>query len=173
LVSSLIPSLQLIISNESKRPTSSAEDANLLTQIRDVDGRAGIKFLEYLVLQKKTPDPSLHTQLVTSYLDSLIRYLEDPKVAESQRSAMDGYLGSASRSSRPFLFHLAFETPDSDHKRVRLKLALMLQGSNFYDLEGARRKLRVQESSLRNLLCLETAILDAKVGYYVKCLGEY
>jgi hypothetical protein len=93
-------------------------------------------------------------------------------VAETQRSAMESYLESASRSSRPFLFHLAFETPDSDHKRVRLKLVLMLQGSNFYDFEGVRRKLRVQGSSLRNILCLETAILDAKVGYHVKLFGE-
>jgi len=140
------------------------EDINLLAQIREVDAKAGIKFLEHLVLQKKNSEPSLHTQLVTSYLDSLIKLLDDPKIAESQRLALDGYLSSASRSSLPFLFHLAFETPDSDHKQVRLKLVLMLQGSNLYELESVRRKLRVQESSLRNILCLETAILDAKVS---------
>lgn len=127
-----------------------------------------MKFLEHLVLQKKRSDPSLHTQLVTNYLDALIHYLEDPKVAESQQSTMDGYLESASRSSRPFLLHLAFETPDSNHKRVQLKLALLLQGSTFYDLEVVRRKLRVQGTILRNLLCLEMAILDAKVCYYLQ-----
>ncbi|KIM28040.1 hypothetical protein M408DRAFT_329694 [Serendipita vermifera MAFF 305830] len=163
--------LKLLIRNESRGARSSDEDTKLLAQIREIDEKAATEFLEYLVLQKKSLEPSLHTQLVTGYLGSLLKHMEDPKIAELHRSALSEYLSSASRSSRPFLFYFAFETPDSEHKQIRLKLAMVLQGSNFYDLEGLRRKLRVQEASLRSLLCLETAILDAKASDHKAALS--
>lgn len=66
---------------------------------------------------------------------------------------------SQRHTTTPFLAHLAFESPDGDHKRIRLKLALFLQGSSLYDVTQLRERL-LQYSQILNI---ELAIVDGKV----------
>lgn len=109
------------------------------------------------------------------YLDEMFGYLEDKKILESQKNigVYDGcfynkYITHAcflaidypkEHTSMPFLLHLAFATPESDHKRVRLKLALFLQGSALYDIDAVRKRL----GSWKDVLGLEMAIVNGKV----------
>jgi hypothetical protein len=60
-----------------------------------------------------------------------------------------------------FLSYFASTTPDSEHKRVRLKTILFLQGSTLYDATDARNRLL----GAQKILKLELAIVDGKVGH--------
>lgn len=75
----------------------------------------------------------------------------------------------------PFLSYLAFGTPESDHKRVRLKLVLFLQGSALYDVDAVLA--RVGTGLAKSILALETAILYARVcfrfGLCWSCCSSY
>jgi hypothetical protein len=51
-------------------------------------------------------------------------------------------------------------TPDSEHKRARLKLILFLAGSSLYDALVVKQKFAGRETLLR----IECAILDARMG---------
>jgi len=58
-----------------------------------------------------------------------------------------------------FLTYFVSTTPDSDHKRARLKTILLLSGSSLYDPEKVRPRLLEREKILK----LELAIIDGKV----------
>ena len=70
---------------------------------------------------------------------------------------------SQRHTTTPFLSHLAFGSQDNDHKRIRLKLALFLQGSSLYDVAQLRERL-LQYSQILNI---ELAIVDGKVRFLV------
>lgn len=159
--------LGLLISSEAKRPRTSPEDILLLAQIHEVDPGSSLRFLEYLVLQKRIQEASLHTQLVFRHLDGILHDLEDPEVVKEQAKLGQEYaslVNDESEGSEPMSFpwYLAFKTQDSEHKKARLKLDMMLQGSTIYDLEAVQRKIRLTTREVKSLLSLEVAILEAK-----------
>jgi len=66
---------------------------------------------------------------------------------------------ASSRNDSSFLSYFASTTPDSEHKRARLKTILLLAGSSLYDPEVIRQRLLEREKILK----LELAIIDGKV----------
>jgi len=66
---------------------------------------------------------------------------------------------ASSRNESSFLSYFASTTPDSEHKRVRLKMILMLAGSSLYDLDAVRQRILERE----NILKFELAIIEGKV----------
>ena len=58
-----------------------------------------------------------------------------------------------------FISYFASTTPESDHKRARLKMALFLQGSPVYDPNPIRKRLL----DVRKVLGFELAIIEGKV----------
>jgi hypothetical protein len=66
---------------------------------------------------------------------------------------------SSSPKETSFLSYFASTTPDSEHKQVRLKTILLLQGSSLYEPAAIRESLLGSEKALR----LELAIVDGKV----------
>lgn len=68
-----------------------------------------------------------------------------------------------------FLSYFANTTPESEHKRVRLKTIMFLQGSKLYDVRQALDNLTMSKVSTgkekTSILCLEKAILQGKVAF--------
>lgn len=79
---------------------------------------------------------------------------------------------ASSRSNTSFLSYFASTTPESEHKRVRLKTALFLQGSTLYDPETIRSRLLERSK----ILALELSIVDGKVTrlpVFARCRSKY
>lgn len=70
---------------------------------------------------------------------------------------VSGYRKSTTQT--PFLAYFVLTTPDSDHKRTRLKTILFLQASALLDLGAIL--LRLKEHS--NIFPLEIALMEGKV----------
>ena len=67
---------------------------------------------------------------------------------------------ASSRNETSFISYFASTTPDSEHKRARLKTVLILAGSSFYDPGTIREQLLEREKILK----FELAIIDGKVS---------
>ncbi|KAF8155687.1 hypothetical protein B0H34DRAFT_714373 [Crassisporium funariophilum] len=147
-----------------KRRERPEEDIALLEQIRDANAAAGAKYLEYLVLQRRTTSRDLHMQLAQSCVEQLLSYLKDDAVSKLWRAKASSYASSRNESS--FLTYFASTTPDSEHKRGRLKTVLLLAGSSLYDAEIIRQRLHEREQ----ILTLELAIVDGKLGRHRSAL---
>jgi vacuolar protein sorting-associated protein 3 len=118
-------------------------------------------------------------QLATTCVDQLLACVADTSVSKLWRakgtsyltllticrllmvclSLASSYASSRSEGSGSFLSYFAATTPNSDHKRVRLKTILFLQGSTQYDPAPIRQRLLEH----RKILQLELAIIDGKV----------
>jgi hypothetical protein len=114
-------------------------------------------------------------QLAMTCVDQLFAVLADPSVSKLWRAKCKRTLSvirpmvygsqssassyASSRSESSFLSYFASTTPDSEHKRVRLKTVLFLQGSTLYEAEVIRPRLLEHEKVLK----LELAIVDGKV----------
>ena len=68
-----------------------------------------------------------------------------------------GYRKSTAQTS--FLSYFVSTTPDSEHKRARLKTILFLQASALLDLEATLSRLREQSG----VFSLEIALVEGKV----------
>ncbi|EIN08171.1 hypothetical protein PUNSTDRAFT_69089 [Punctularia strigosozonata HHB-11173 SS5] len=134
------------------------EDVALLQQIQESNPIAGAHFLGHLVLTRRSTDKNLHTQLAMLCVDHLEAALSDSSTSKLWRAKVASYASTPSNQS--FLSYFAATTPNSEHKRARLKAALFLQGSNFYDLEKIRDRIKEHESILR----LELAMVEGKLG---------
>ncbi|KDQ52181.1 hypothetical protein JAAARDRAFT_40532 [Jaapia argillacea MUCL 33604] len=156
----------LMAAREGKRTGKAEEDLALLQKIRDVNPNAALQFLEYLVLQRRSSDREMHMQLASSCVDQLLACLSDEATERLWRAKASSYASSASSATTPFLTYFASTTPDSEHKRVRLKTVLFLQGSTLYNPELIRHRLVDHEKNL----ALETAILDGKLGQHRSAL---
>lgn len=66
---------------------------------------------------------------------------------------------ASSRNDTSFISYFASTTPESEHKRARLKTVLMLAGSSLYDPDPIRQRLLEKEKILK----FELAIIDGKV----------
>ncbi|EPQ52360.1 hypothetical protein GLOTRDRAFT_140707 [Gloeophyllum trabeum ATCC 11539] len=81
--------------------------------------------------------------------------------------ASSSYASSSSTSSSTsFLSYFVSTTPDSEHKRVRLKTILFLQGSDLYDPEPIKERLAEYEKTL----VIERAIVEGKLGHHREAL---
>ncbi|KII87677.1 hypothetical protein PLICRDRAFT_54749 [Plicaturopsis crispa FD-325 SS-3] len=160
--------LKLITSRDSsarRKTGNDGDDVALLQQIRDVNVDAGAQFLEHLVLQKRSTSRELHAELANAYVGQLAACLADSSTSKLWRAKASSYASSRNESS--FLSYFASTTPESEHKRVRLKTALFLQGSALYDVGVVRERL----TEHRKILSLEMAILDGKLGNHRDALA--
>ncbi|KAK7047338.1 hypothetical protein VNI00_006569 [Paramarasmius palmivorus] len=92
-------------------------------------------------------------------VDQLLELLSEDSISKLWRAKASSYSSSRTESSVPFISYFASTTPDSDAKRVRLKTALFLQGSNLYDARAIRARLSPHEKIMK----LEMAILHGKL----------
>ncbi|KJA17616.1 hypothetical protein HYPSUDRAFT_46248 [Hypholoma sublateritium FD-334 SS-4] len=148
----------LMPKDNGKRRERPEEDIALLEQIQDANPAAAAQYLEYLVLQRRSTSRELHMKLALSYVDQVLAYLEEATISKLWRAKASSYASSRNESS--FLSYFASTTPDSGHKRARLKTILLLAGSSYYDPQVIRNRLSDQEKILK----LELAIIEGKIG---------
>ncbi|KAH9478601.1 Transforming growth factor-beta receptor-associated protein 1 [Psilocybe cubensis] len=147
-----------------KRREKPEEDIALLEEIQKADPAAGVQYLEYLVLQRWSTSRELHLKLALACVDQVLSFLKDDTVAKLWRAKAASYSSSHNQSS--FLSYFASTTPESGHKRARLKNLLFLAGSSLYDPELVRQRLTEQEKILK----FELAIIDGKLGRHRSAL---
>ncbi|KAG8956035.1 hypothetical protein FRC03_011020 [Tulasnella sp. 419] len=125
---------------------------------------------KHMVLGRKNSEPALHEQLIQHYLDRLFTSLHNPEAITFWQEAALSY-SSATRDafSQPpsFLEHVS-SLSDMPVVRLRIKMALFLQGSSGYSVFTVRN--RVQKSDEHELLGFERAILDGKIGNHKAAL---
>ncbi|KAF8812135.1 hypothetical protein BYT27DRAFT_7252199 [Phlegmacium glaucopus] len=141
-----------------KRKERPEEDIALLEQIQDANPTAAVRYLEYLVLQRRSTSRDLHMRLAQSCVSQVLSYLQDDSVSKLWRAKASSYASSRNESS--FISYFASTTPESEHKRARLKTVLILAGSSLYDPDTIRHLLLEQEKILK----FELAIIDGKLG---------
>jgi vacuolar protein sorting-associated protein 3 len=123
------------------------DDLFTLQQVSEANLIAGIHFLEHLVLQKRSAVSGHYTILGVGCLDLMIlvmtesrsgfaisKLLRRPALSLPYRGVNLEALARKNRiicldKDRHHLLHFASTTPESEHKRVRLKAVLFLQGS--------------------------------------------
>ncbi|KAL7416423.1 hypothetical protein BDY24DRAFT_233923 [Mrakia frigida] len=142
------------------------DDGELVDELRALDDRAGDKYLEHVVIVKKSTDRVLHTSMAVRYVDVLCRYLKDPLVEKEFANAVSAY--SSAPASTSFLTFLASFLPDSPHKRLRFKTILFIQGSQLYDIDAVRNRLE-HEPAL-SVLSTERAIIFGKLHLHDEAL---
>ncbi|EGO03997.1 hypothetical protein SERLA73DRAFT_84202 [Serpula lacrymans var. lacrymans S7.3] len=153
-------------SNKRQAKSQVEDDLAMLEQLRATNPAAAVQFLEFLVLQRRSSDRSLHMQLALSCVDQLLECLDDEGTLKLWRAKASSFASSASSRSQsptPFLTYFASTTPDSPAKRIRLKTALYLQ-SFEYDVAQVREHLQEGMGENEKVLALELAILDGKLG---------
>ncbi|KAI0690804.1 hypothetical protein BC835DRAFT_1362969 [Cytidiella melzeri] len=144
--------------------TSTTDEALLLQRIQESDPTAGVQFVEYLVLQRRSQVPDLHIKLAATYVDQLLECLEDDSTSKLWRAKTSSYTSSSSSTSTPFLSYFASTTPDSPSKRTRLKALLFLQASKLYDFEAVSARLAGVSPEWGKILALERTIVLGKLG---------
>ncbi|WVW83780.1 hypothetical protein I302_105801 [Kwoniella bestiolae CBS 10118] len=115
------------------------DDLSLVKQLGDIDRDTANRYLEFAVVTKKSPSRALHEQLLGVLLDEVEELCRDEGVKYHLEELDAEY--RLEPSPRPFITFLADIAPDTPIKRNRLKLMLFLQGSPFFDLEGAAKRL--------------------------------
>ncbi|KAG6827884.1 hypothetical protein H0H92_010093 [Tricholoma furcatifolium] len=159
--------LQLLMPKDSgKRRERPEEDLALLEAIKEADPAAGVQYLEYLILQRKSSSRQLHNMMATSCIAQLSSALTQESVSKLWRAKAASY--ASSRTDTSFLSYFASTTPDSPHKRTRLKTILFLAGSALYDPATIRPLLLEHQKILK----LELAILDGKLGNHREALSS-
>ncbi|KAI0365805.1 hypothetical protein BV20DRAFT_953552 [Pilatotrama ljubarskyi] len=156
--------LKLLLSTMSSR-RKTEDDRSLLQEIRTANPDAGTQLLEHLVIHRRSADSQLHNELATTYADQLLSCLADESTSKLWRAKAASY--ASGRSDTPFISYFSSTTPDSEHKRVRLKTVLFLQGSTLYDPDAIRSRLLPHA----RLLKLELAILEGKLGNHRSALS--
>ncbi|KAG7448550.1 uncharacterized protein BT62DRAFT_929636 [Guyanagaster necrorhizus] len=160
--------LKLLTSqNTSKRREKLEDDSALLKQISEANPAAGSQYLEHLVLQKRNPSRVLHEQFATALVEQLLSYVSQDVVSKLWRAKASSFTSSRNESTISFFSYFVSTTPDSDHKRVRIKAALFLQGSTMYDFQSVRDKLAPYQKFLK----LEMAIIEGKLGNHRAALS--
>ncbi|KAH9916048.1 uncharacterized protein B0H18DRAFT_885291 [Fomitopsis serialis] len=157
--------LKLLTSLSSGKRTAE-DDRNLLTQLWEADTSAGRRYLEHLVLQKRSQNPDFHMQLAVSCVDELLSCLAEESTSKLWRAKLSSY--TSSRADTSFLSYFASTTPDSPATRTRLKTILFLQGSTLYDPHPIRQRLLEHEKLFR----FEIAIVDGKLGEHRSALAS-
>ena len=118
-------------------------------------------------------DRRLHVEFAGLCLDQLLGYVADEAISRLWRAKgknpnsstphsanlrlVSGYQKSTTQNS--FLSYFVSTTPDSEHKRVRLKANLFLQASALLDLGAILSRLKKHPS----ILSWEIALIEGKV----------
>ncbi|KAF5369852.1 hypothetical protein D9758_001393 [Tetrapyrgos nigripes] len=161
--------LKLLMPRDSgKRRDKSEDDLALLEQIKQTSPGAVIQFLEYLILQKRSASQEIHMQYAITCVDQLLEYVSQDGVSKLWRAKASSYSSSRTEASSPFISYFASTTPDSEHKRIRLKTALFLQGSSLYDAEAILSRLQQHDK----LLKLEIIIVEGKLKQHQSVLSH-
>ncbi|KZP18157.1 hypothetical protein FIBSPDRAFT_933616 [Athelia psychrophila] len=159
-----VRAMKLLTSRDtSKRRDKPEDDLAMLQQVREADPAAGAQYLEHLVLQKRSQNPDLHAQLALSCIDQLLACLSEEGTSKLWRAKASSYSSTRADNritTSSFLSYFSNTTPDSEHKRVRLKTLLFLQGSALYDPTTALSRLKT--SGQEKVLGLELAVLYGK-----------
>ncbi|KZT24873.1 hypothetical protein NEOLEDRAFT_1134568 [Neolentinus lepideus HHB14362 ss-1] len=161
--------LKLLISRDAgKRAGKAEDDLVLLQRLRDASPVAAAQYLEHLVLQRRSTDRDLHQQLAMTCIDQVLSCMGDDNVTKLWRAKVSSYASSSSTSSSTsFLLYFTSTTPDSEHKRIRLKAILFLQGSNLYDPEPVKQRL----AEHAKIFPLELAIVKGKLAHHREALS--
>ncbi|KAG6833263.1 hypothetical protein H0H87_009438 [Tephrocybe sp. NHM501043] len=158
--------LQLLMPKDSgKRRERPEDDLALLESIKEANPAAGLQYLEYLVLQRKSSSRPLHDLFASACIEQLSAALAQESVSKLWRAKAASY--ASNRTDTSFLAYFASTTPDSPHKRTRLKTILFLAGSGLYDAAAVRPLLLEHQKLLR----LELAIVDGKLGHHREALS--
>lgn len=155
----------LILKDSGKRRERPEEDLELLEHIREANSAAGIQFLEYLVLQKRSTSREIHTQLAMSCVEQLFAVLNEDSVSKLWRAKVSSYMSNPSHVS--FLSYFISTTPNSTHKHLRLKAILCLAGSTLYDPAVIYSQILLQQKILK----LEMAIIQGMLGNHCSALA--
>ncbi|KAG6867665.1 hypothetical protein C0993_012565 [Termitomyces sp. T159_Od127] len=152
--------LQLLMPQDTgKRRERPDEDLALLEAITEVNKEAGMQYLEYLIIERKSTSRQLHNMFAASCIEQLSAALAHESVSKLWRAKAASY--ASNRSDTSFLSYFASTTPDLPHKRTRLKAILFLAGSGLYDPAVVRPLLLEHQK----ILMLELAIIDGKLGH--------
>lgn len=144
-----------------KRNRDKQDDLSLLEQVQEAHPEAGDRFLEYLIVTRRSNSSELHTRLALSCIDQLLAALDDETVFKLWRAKVSSFISGKKDATSTFLTSFASTTPDSPHKRTRLKSILFLQGSLLYDVSVVRARFLGNEKA-HKILALEAAILEGK-----------
>ncbi|KAG8701199.1 hypothetical protein FRC08_004231, partial [Ceratobasidium sp. 394] len=147
------------------RANLNLDDAVILKDMQDANPGAAAQFLEHLVLYKRSTDSNLHNQLVTRYVDDIITTLREPGVLDYFSKLARQYEKAPPTS---FLLYLASNDDMPNAMDSRVRLALFLQGSSWYNSRAVRKQL--EECEFREVLAYERAIVDGKAGHHRKAL---
>ncbi|WVR07166.1 hypothetical protein IAU60_004207 [Kwoniella sp. DSM 27419] len=118
-------------------------DASLIESLRQIDEDSANRYLEHAVVTRRSPNRALHEQLLAVLLDEAETLCLDDGVKYHLEELDAEY--RLEPEPRPFPMFLAIVAPDTPIKRNRLKTMLFLQGSPFYDLEEALKRLELIE----------------------------
>jgi hypothetical protein len=127
---------------------SKLDDVALIDELRKFSKEAAKRYLEHVVVTKKSPNKRLHEDLLDSLLaeaevqvkdDGVKYHLEElgrSLLSFSQLKDADGEDAEyrLRKDVQPYCVFLAEVAPKTPIKMVRLKLLLFLQGSPFFDL---------------------------------------
>ncbi|KAF8320486.1 hypothetical protein DL93DRAFT_2052874 [Clavulina sp. PMI_390] len=117
------------------------------------------QYLEFLVLNRNSEDRELHDELATKYVDKFLELISDSTTALELSEIATKFSTTPARG--PFLLFFAkYGLLSQELTQSRLKAALFLQGSAFYDAAAMRKRFE----PFKDTLLLERAILDGKLG---------
>ncbi|KAJ8481088.1 hypothetical protein ONZ45_g15430 [Pleurotus djamor] len=148
-----------------KRRDRPEEDLATLQRLKDVNSVAAAQYLEHLILVRGNNTPTFHDEFATTCVNQLISLLSNDTVSKLWRAKAASY-ASSTRNETTFLSYFTSTTPESDHKRIRLKTITFLQASTFYDPLPIKELL---DPHIK-LLPLELAILEGKLGNHRSAL---
>ncbi|KAL1413618.1 hypothetical protein Q8F55_001393 [Vanrija albida] len=146
--------INLLIAKDSK---VKFDEAQLVEEIREIDTDGANRYLEHIVVDKRSTNRELHESLLSWLLDQADEMAKDDGIQyHVEELDAEFRLLSEPQAYPVFFAEIAPRTP---FKTLRLKLILFLQGSNFYDLEAAAKRL---ESA--KLYLMEKTIVLGRLG---------
>ncbi|TYJ57008.1 hypothetical protein B9479_002287 [Cryptococcus floricola] len=130
----------------------SLSPTDILPRLAAVDAQVHRTYLEHIVVTKRSPSRPLHQQLLDLMLDEASTLVQDDGIKYHLSDLNDEYrkeglLQAQSKGRKDgkeretFIHFLARLAPDTPIKRLRLKLAFLLQGSPFYDVKRTGDRL--------------------------------
>ncbi|WWC89446.1 uncharacterized protein L201_004370 [Kwoniella dendrophila CBS 6074] len=147
----------LILMAQNSKTGVKLDDLSLVEQLGQIDKETSDRYLEHAVVNKRSPNRALHEQLLGVLLDEAEELCNDEGVKYHLEELDAEY--RLESSPRPFIIFLADVAPDTPIKRTRLKIMLFLQGSPFYDLDKAAKRLEgIKE------LKFELAVIYGRLG---------
>ncbi|WRT66239.1 uncharacterized protein IL334_003192 [Kwoniella shivajii] len=146
-----------ILKSQNTKTGIKLDDLSLVEKLKEINLETSNKYLEHVVVNKRSPDRSLHEQLLKVLLDQAEELCQDEGVKYHLEELDAEY--RLEQSPRPFIIFLADVAPETPIKTNRLKMMLFLQGSPFYDLENASKRLE-EIKELR----FELAVVYGRLG---------